>query len=157
MQKFFLKYGGLNIVFAGDMRQLEPIKADLIYTSHCPHFHDMLNCYIELTGMHRFKDDPQWGERLQRFREGRAILEDIQVINEKCFANSDSQIPAGIQVATSRNREQDSINTAVFKQYCMEHKTKDCTESFDRALIVIMDCLKVKDSKQVYVPLAKTK
>jgi hypothetical protein len=67
--KLFENFGGLNIVFAGDMRQLEPVKGEPVYNSYCHQFHGMLNCYIELTGMHRFKSDPEWGERLNRFRK----------------------------------------------------------------------------------------
>ena len=64
-QKMNVLYGGIDIVFAGDFRQLNPIKANPIYK----HKGDMLfregiNAYMELNGRHRFRDDPEWGEIL---------------------------------------------------------------------------------------------
>jgi hypothetical protein len=67
-QCLHLPYGGLNIILAGDMRQLEPIgmgnrgKAKKpVYDEACPEFREWVNCFVELTGMHRFKDDRNWG------------------------------------------------------------------------------------------------
>jgi hypothetical protein len=65
MQKLHLPYGEINIVFSGDMHQLEPFgKKRAVYQDDCPEFKDWVNCFIELTGMHRFKDDPRWGQVL---------------------------------------------------------------------------------------------
>ena len=65
MQKLHFPYGGMNIVFSGDMRQLEPFgEKRAVYQDDCPEFKDWVNCFIELTGMHRFKDDPISGTRL---------------------------------------------------------------------------------------------
>jgi hypothetical protein len=60
----YTTYGRLHIVLCGDMQQLPPIKAKPLYSSHCPHFHDANNTYIELRGMHHFRDDQIWGCRL---------------------------------------------------------------------------------------------
>ena len=62
-QQLNSKYGGLSIIFSGDFRQMEPIGAfkKPVYEENCPEFRDWVNCYIELTGMHRFKEDPEWG------------------------------------------------------------------------------------------------
>jgi hypothetical protein len=48
-------------VFAGDFYQLEPMKADPLFQTNCAEFHQLINCFIELNGQHRFKDDPEWG------------------------------------------------------------------------------------------------
>jgi hypothetical protein len=65
MQKLHLPYGEINIVFSGDMHQLEPFgKKRAVYQDDCPEFKDWVNCFIELTGMHQFKDDPRWGQVL---------------------------------------------------------------------------------------------
>ena len=66
-QQLHERYGGLNIIFSGDMRQLEPVGASKkpIYTENCPEFNDWINCYVELNGMHRFKDDMRWGRLLR--------------------------------------------------------------------------------------------
>lgn len=59
MRNHYNKFGGLNIVFAGDYSQLEPVNRDPIYKDgkRCPEFHGSLNAYIELDGEWRFKDD----------------------------------------------------------------------------------------------------
>ena len=62
-------YGGLDIVFAGDFRQLEPVGKGkkAVYKENCPEFKDWVNCFVELSGLHRFKDDPNWGLLLLQF------------------------------------------------------------------------------------------
>ena len=68
-------YGGINVIFCGDFRQLEPVgNSDLpIYKvtgAEKQLFHDAINCFLELKGLHRFRDDVRWGKVLMRFREG---------------------------------------------------------------------------------------
>jgi hypothetical protein len=128
--------------------------ANPIYAVDCPEFHNFVNCYIELEGMHRFKDDPEWGELLKRFREGRPTLQDIQLINKVCLVNDGSPLPPGIQVATFANRERDAINTASFEEYCKSTAEGGVAK---QALLVFMDNLKLKNNEKVYVPLTNTK
>ena len=61
-QQLHKPYGGLDIIFSGDMRQLEPVGRGkkAVYKENCPEFKDWVNCFIELNGLHRFKDDPNW-------------------------------------------------------------------------------------------------
>ena len=65
-QCLHLPYGGLDIIFSGDLRQLEPIGGDAypIYQVPCMEFNDWINCYIDLFGKYRFINDPEWGETL---------------------------------------------------------------------------------------------
>ena len=79
----------------------------------------MLNTFIELDGLWRFKNDKEWGEILLRFREGCPTYDDIATINKSCQL-SVKHVPAGIQVATYRNRNRDAINSALFEEYCKE-------------------------------------
>ena len=71
-QKYTVLFGGIHILFCGDFRQLEPIAGNPLYSS----FHSekkwisAINCYIELQGLHRFADDPEWGRILSRIRKG---------------------------------------------------------------------------------------
>ena len=71
-ERSFEYYGGLSIIFSGDLRQLEPVGKgkNPVYQDDCPEFKDWINSYIELNGKHRFKDDAEWGELLFRFRDG---------------------------------------------------------------------------------------
>jgi len=80
-----LPYGGMNVIFSGDMRQLKLVKKEPIYNEVCPEFKDWVNCFIELEGMHRFRDDPEWGEVLLRFRNGEVTVEDIEWINNTSY------------------------------------------------------------------------
>jgi len=54
MQQLHLLYGGMNVIFSGNMRQLEPVKTEPVYNEVCPKFKDWVNCFIELEGMHQF-------------------------------------------------------------------------------------------------------
>ena len=69
MNRSYKPFGGVNVVFAGDYSQLEPVaKPSKVYDEkECPVFTGQLNCYIELDGMHRFKNEPKWGDILLRF------------------------------------------------------------------------------------------
>jgi len=77
-QEFF---GGKHIVFAGDFRQLDPIGKEPLYATYYKLEHKV-NSYLELRGNHRFKDDPEWGDLLTRFRDGTIRTEDIQELNK---------------------------------------------------------------------------
>ena len=72
MQRRCHCHGGINVVFAGDCSQLEPVaKGPTVHqVPHMPEFHHAINCFIELDGKHRFLDDEVWGEVLLRFQEG---------------------------------------------------------------------------------------
>ena len=65
-------------------------------TSH--EFKDWINCLVELEGMHRFKEDPEWGELLQRFRNGEATDEDSDLINDQIVTDPCS-LPNDLQYA----------------------------------------------------------
>jgi hypothetical protein len=84
-QQMHVKFGGINIVFVGDMRQLEPVGSfkKPIYADDVPEFKTWINSYIELQNIHRFKDDPEWGALLLRFRNGDVTTSDIETINQR--------------------------------------------------------------------------
>jgi len=136
-QQLNSKYGGLNIIFAGDFRQMEPVGAfkKPIYEENCPEFKDWVNCFIELTGMHRFKNDPQWGLLLKRFRDGTVTREDINKINE-CVVKNDNELPNDIKYATFFNRDRDSINTALFEERCKDIYSQ--LESVNDAILIFV-------------------
>ena len=146
-------YGGGNVVFAGDYSQLEPVRCkEKVYDSkNIPEFHHALNCFIELNGKHRFKDDPVWGERLLRFRNGVPTASDVKFINDNCHVNN-KEPPSNIQIATYFNKNRDAINSAIFEDYCEEH----CPASGDvmeGACVILMDQLQMTDSIRRFVPV----
>ena len=157
MREHFKIYGGLNIVFAGDFSQLEPVQQDTIYKDddYVPEFHGRLNCFIELDGMHRFKDDLEWGQRLKRFREGEPTLDDIDVINDNCVVKGE-QLPQGIQICSYRNRERDAINSAIFEEYCDLNKPTDGA-ILKTAVVIFMDDLQVRTATKTFTAIDSNK
>ena len=154
-QKKYEKYGGMNIVFAGDFSQLEPVKKTPIYKldREVPEFHDFLNALVELDGMHRFRDDPRWGHVNMRFRVGRPTVEDINEINENCYVGlSEEELPVGIQVACHTNKDRDAINAAVFEKYCKQNGPSGGSV-LNTACIVFMDGLAMKNGKETFTYL----
>ena len=142
----FGEYGGMNVVFSGDYSQLSPPMITPIYDDlSCSVFHNQLNCFVELDGTHRFKDDPDWGIMLLRFRRGAPTIEDIRTINDNCLVDSDTEVPDNIQVATFRNRDRDAINCAIFEQYCVDNQPNDGS-ILKEAAIIFMDDLCMKES-----------
>ena len=128
--------------------QLEPIGCTPIYKAdEVPEFDGMINTYIELDGTWRFKDDPDWGERLLRFRNGEPTLDDILDINEKCLLKNrvDNLPPKGIRNATHKNVDRDAINAATFEDFC-EASCPDDGSILDAAVMVFMDNLQMSDS-----------
>jgi hypothetical protein len=79
-------YGGIHVLFfCGDFCQLEPVSGKpLYYSKHQDKkWINSINCYVELLGLWRFKDDPQWGHILSRIRNDMYTSHDIDAIN-KC-------------------------------------------------------------------------
>ena len=154
MSDRFKPYGGLNMVFAGDLCQLQPVGKEPIFKTVCPEFQDAVNCYIELKGMHRFSKDREWGLLLRRIRQGKATVEDIRRINRECLIRNKSEIKPNVQVATPNNKERDSINTAAFEEWCKTHKQTGTGDStVPGAVMIFMDELKAKNSQDVFLCL----
>lgn len=105
-------YGGLNIIYCGDFRQLESCNESetRIYESFLHQFEGLINCYIELNSLHRFKDDPVWGVLLRRFRNGKLTEVDIDAINTRVIGPR-LPIPPGTQYATFRNKDRVASTT----------------------------------------------
>jgi hypothetical protein len=152
----FQYYGGLNIVFACDFSQLEPPCTEPLYCSkkkYCTSFHGLLNAFIELDGCHRFRDDPNYGAIMRRFREGQVLKEDIIFLNQNCVINSTHVPKSNIPVAVYHNKNRDAINTAMFEQYCTITKPSDNNNILEEAIMVFMDNLEMFDLAKTYVPV----
>ena len=145
-------YGGINIVFAGDFSQLEPIiKSNKKYGFDGPLYdargrakklwQNAINCYIELKGMHRFKDDLEWGYILRRLREGNPTKADLQEIN-KHVVTKDTKFPNDIKYGTRFNKVQDSVHCTLFEKYICKQETDKCGKVRD-CMIVLCDKMKI--------------
>ena len=80
-------FGGYPIIFAGGFRQLQPcvLKLEQLLFSResSPVWIDLLNVVIILENDHRFKEDPQYGQLLQRMWAGDLSTNDCKWLNER--------------------------------------------------------------------------
>ena len=74
-------YGGVSNVFAGDFYQLKAIKKTLIYKEYHILWHSLVTKIVKLKTNHRFDDDPEFGELLDRYRNDAWTADDIKTIN----------------------------------------------------------------------------
>ena len=146
------RYGGIDIVFSGDLRQLEPVGdgKKAIYMDNCAQFKSWLNSYTELNGLHRFKNDPAYGEFLMRLRNGRLTTEDIESINRDCVVRDGDPLPEDLQYACFHNRDRDSINTALFLKRCEELRSSG--QSLSDTLLILSDKYQVQNGTKQFVP-----
>ena len=121
-QEMNKKFGGLNIIFSGDFQQLEPVgrgKLPIYKDNNCPYFIDLVNCYIELNGMHRFKKDMSWGKLLMRMWNRELAKVYVEFINTKVVTvNRSRHLPKDLRYATYFDRDRDAISTALFEECC---------------------------------------
>ena len=134
-------YGNLNVCFCGDFCQLEPVGAGtlaLYKATGCGLWHNCMNCFIELEGMHRFKDDKAWGELLWRFRIGCPTREDFKTINARVLrAGDDAELPLGTQSATHSNMERCAINAGIFSKHLQKTHSKNRRDPIPKHTLVI--------------------
>jgi hypothetical protein len=89
-----LKFGNLHIIFTGDFSQLEPITGfPLYYETNFLMWHDWVNCFIELTGQHRFKTDLLFGAIMHRIHEGCPTIADIALLNSRVLNGNHPDAP----------------------------------------------------------------
>lgn len=133
------------------MQQLEPVGEGkkLVYSEDCPEFKDWVNCFLELDGLHHFKDDPEWGKLLSQFCNGEVTVADINWINE-WVVTSQTELPEDIKYATYFNCDCDSINAALFQEHCrLQYEETGDTKDL---IIIFSDDVDVQNSKKMYVP-----
>lgn len=152
MQNRESPYGGANIVFLGDFRQLHPVGVLPLYEEKNKEFFEWINIYIELHGMYRFKDDPDYGRLLSRMRNGVTTKEDILKLNRRVVVNGKTldgdTLPCALKYGTSRNKERDAINAGLFLKRCQQRWAE--MGNLDDTVLVFMSRLKVKTGKKVY-------
>ena len=125
-QPLEMPHKGLNIIFSGDMQQLEPIEKDknTVYKENCCEFEDWV--YVEQEDFHCSEDDKSWDRLLLRIRNGNMTLTDMKEINKRVVF-CDTELPSDICYVTYHNHDRDAIKTALFEktlQRCFANKRK---------------------------------
>ena len=77
-------YGGVHIVFVGDFFQMLPVRGLPLFKNNTIQFNAIQRA-VFLNVSHRFSEDTEYGEIMQRFRIGKVTKEDIQHINTRFF------------------------------------------------------------------------
>ena len=112
-------YGGLNVLFCGDFMQLEPVKGNPLYSREYEDrlWSNSINSYIELKGLHRFKDDREWGEILGRFCKNIHTPDDIAEVNKRVMGSDTKENkspPNNSSYCVYSNADRSAINTGIF-------------------------------------------
>ena len=137
MQKPLAHYGGLNIVFLGDFRQLEPVKREPLYRDPTnERWFNWINSYIELKYNHRAKDDPFYAEILDRFRNGVPTSDDIDRLNERVIQNTE-KIPENTRFACFANKDRCAINNTIFMKHLQATHSKTAKGSRPNHTLII--------------------
>ena len=86
-------YGGVHIVFVGDLFQMLPAGGGLpLFKNNTLQF-GAINKAIFLNVSYRFGEDPAYGEIMKIFRIGLVTQEDIKTINTRFIGNSNITLP----------------------------------------------------------------
>ena len=130
-------FGGYSIIFAGDFSQCEPVgmtdKEKLWHPFSSRHFENNINCCIILDGLHRFKDDEEYGLILQRLCSGDLTQADVDRINERVVGTGGVALPRNLEgdtcYACSKNSQRNAITAAIFREHLRQtHPEADSAE-----------------------------
>jgi hypothetical protein len=144
-----IEYGGVHIVFAGDLRQLEPVCGKPFYFEWSKCWQGAINCAIMLENNHRFKNDPHFGKLLGRVRSNTHSMDDIEAINSR-FVLQTSDLPEeGEEVcyACSTNKERNAVSEGMFQTCLQRNPPVDSDELPSDQVIVIEALLKNNNAR----------
>ena len=133
-------YGGVSIVFAGDLHQLEPVGgAEPFYYTYNLRWHGAINCAVILKSNHRFKEDSEYSELLKRIRSNTHTQADIELINSRFIENRDELPSCGEDVcyACAYNKERNSVSQGIFQACINENPTVNSNEDPADDVLVI--------------------
>ena len=143
------KYGGLDIIFCGDMRQLQPANGYMrIYDEEFPEFHGSVNCYLELNGMHIFSGDMAWGKLLSRFCNGELTSDDVDLLNTRVVDQNNLSLPVDLRYACFKNIDRVSINTWLFLSHVQS--APDTAYIKKNCILILSSNLQIKEGDCQY-------
>jgi len=120
-------YGGLNIIFSGDLWQLPPVsKANKSLYASPSSLWEQINSVVFLESNHRFRSDPEWGRILERIRCHSFTENDIETINKHILCDTNKlQDNNHYWYACPYNKTRNSISKAIFKRILEKNHSKD--------------------------------
>ena len=143
------KYGAVDVAFMGDFRQLPPVGYRPIYDAKSTEFITYVNCYIELDGMYRFRDDMPYGYTCRRFRDGCPEPMDFVKLNGRVVTD-DNNIPQDVRAGCKTNDQREAINVANFLTHLQQHGEK-------QGFIILADNVEVRQVGAPDKPLTNYK
>ena len=144
------RYGNLSVVFCGDFSQLEPVAGVPLFMDVTFHqWLDWTNCFIELDGDWRFRNDKRYGALMKRLRNGECSEEDFDLLDSRLIGPngtipSIANLPAGTQVACPYNRDRVAMNNAAFHRHLTQ------THSMDERVLSPPHTLLIKASSMTW-------
>ena len=123
-------FGGQSIIFSGDFRQFEAILAKyLLYDRFgSRHWENSINCVIILENIHRFKDDPEYGQMLTRLWRDDLTQEDREKINTRVVGQNGVTLPptfdGDVVYACATNKERNAFQAGIFRDHILSTHPK---------------------------------
>jgi hypothetical protein len=119
-------FGGVQILFIGDLLQLPPVIKDREWKYLSPYYQSAFffeakalqnnkPVYIELMKVYR-QDDPKFVAILNHFRDNAPTQEDLDILNQSCYLPSTPKDKEGAIFLTTHNRKADDKNAISLKQ-----------------------------------------
>jgi hypothetical protein len=116
----YVPFGGVQMLFIGDLLQLPPVIKDREWRYLRPYYksayffeaHALKNnepVYIELEKIYR-QSDQDFIELLGRFRNNKPSLQDLERLNQKFTPDYKSKIKDGYILLTTHNYKADEVN-----------------------------------------------
>lgn len=154
-------FGGVQILFIGDLWQLPPIVKDeemnflqpfyknfYFFNAHA--LSDNMPIYIELKHVFRQKDN-NFISLLNNFRNNKITTNDLQILNECYVANIDKEKYDGYIFLTTHNYKADSLNINSLNQLAGESKIYSAIieDDFGENIYPIDNELELKKDAQV--------
>ena len=140
------RYGNVDVAFMGDFRQLLPIGPKPIYENMPLEFRTYVNCYIELKGQYRFREDPLYGEMCWRFNRGVPTAEDFELINGRMVHDTINPLPFNTRVCCKINKERDAVNAGTWLQHLNLYGA-------EQGFIILSDKVQIRESGKPVKPL----
>ena len=120
-------FGGFSIVFSGDFMQETPVgsgsKEQIWHPKSSQHFENNINSAVILEGMHRFKDDPRYGNFLKQvWLTGTFPEEDEEYLNSRVIGSRTGlELPRELDGETCYacpfNAERNAITGGIFQEH----------------------------------------